>query len=82
MLKGIPPQLQLRLNEALGMDIEALCDLKSRLGKTKYHLFTPGEQWGKRKPKDKKLRSLRRSLALGPLVRDLCVERVYKERES
>lgn len=66
MLKGIPPQLHLRLNEALGMDIEALCDLKSRLGKTKYHLFTEGVHWGKRKPKEKKRLSLMRSLALGP----------------
>ena len=49
--KGMPVKLGLRLNKAFRRDVALDHDLWARLGKAKYHLFTQGKKWGKRKPK-------------------------------
>eukprot|EP00443_Scrippsiella_acuminata_P107058 CAMPEP_0115631314 /NCGR_PEP_ID=MMETSP0272-20121206/30934_1 /TAXON_ID=71861 /ORGANISM="Scrippsiella trochoidea, Strain CCMP3099" /LENGTH=850 /DNA_ID=CAMNT_0003067973 /DNA_START=38 /DNA_END=2587 /DNA_ORIENTATION=- len=48
--KGIAPELKERLDEALRQGGATLDqDLWSRLGNSKYHLFTTGVQWGQRR---------------------------------
>ena len=52
--KKIPEPMTKRLAKAARRDVAALVadrDLWARLGKTKYHVFTQGRKWGKRKPK-------------------------------
>ena len=49
--KGISPSLRERLNAACGFDLglQQHQELNSRVGKAKYHLFTPNKQWGGKK---------------------------------
>ena len=47
----VPDRLRERLDEACGfnLSLEQHSHLKSRLGKAKYHVFTPEKQWGGKK---------------------------------
>ena len=52
--KGFGNQLRRNLSMYLGVDLWAQehADLASRLGKAKYHLYTPGARFNKRKPRE------------------------------
>ena len=49
--KGIPDKLHERLNRACQRDVAKDLLLWARLGKAKYHLFTNGQRFSRRKPK-------------------------------
>ena len=68
--QGMPEPLELELNNAFGRNLRDPDDpddkeLFARLGKSKYHLFCHGQQWGKRKPKVSRTLML---LEPGPVV--------------